>query len=787
MTKRRKKNEFIKPILRSVCVFLCIRVTQMKQTILFLLFMLAGQFTKAQYSFSGTIMDKEKKPLPGVQVMLSANDSLFAAALTNEKGRFVMDELPRGEYSLQISYPGFTSLEEKRIIQRNIQTVFILMEERNIQLDDFTVTADRREIVKRTATGELFYLSDKAKNSGDPYRALREIPRLIVNEALQSVKMEDGSFPLVLIDGKAVNSGITPIDPKEIESVEVIDVVGARYLRTGAKNILNLKLKKKRAPYQFFQTATRHDIPLRNSFGVVYFEVGNSKYSLYGRGAGDITYNDDGESETRQKDTGYFKQSAGKLRDNDREALGELLFKWSITDKDYLAAHIYGKWNNKKSETAGNGRYETAKTQDFHYTSLNRNEASILTSSLYYRHDFSENKMLETTLAYNKNGDNNTGERHEAYPDRMYNNLYEYKNNRSSASLNVDYSWEWNNVNSLNIGSATDFVNDRIDKVSENVPVFHHRAWNEYLYASFGSKAGNLLYMASAGLEGIWLKAGDASNRYIKPRASLSGTYNFNKHHSTRINYTLTNQSPNVGQLNPYNTSTDSLVITRGNPGLLPEQTHRLEASHTFNKKGFYITPSASYTVSTDIIQPSGYSENGIFVNTYRNTGHLKTLSMGGSVNYRLKNGLGNIYMGAMHNTDYFSGLSPKESVSLYGGIWIYYKKWIFGGDVTWRNYEYTPISRIRQLTPSYSQFQVNYNFTKDFYVAVALPYFIGKLSTETTTQSGTYNSYLLKRMTDMSAHPWVLLRYTFRRNSKEKIKLDNVVKSKEEGISLSF
>ncbi|RHV92391.1 hypothetical protein DXA95_12675 [Odoribacter sp. OF09-27XD] len=40
------------------------------------------------------------------------------------------------------------------------------------------------------------------------------------------------------------NSGIAPIDPKEIESAEVIDVVNARYLRKGIKHIVNINLKK---------------------------------------------------------------------------------------------------------------------------------------------------------------------------------------------------------------------------------------------------------------------------------------------------------------------------------------------------------------------------------------------------------------------------------------------------------------------------------------------------------------------------------------------------------------
>ena len=291
--------------------------------------------------------------------------------------------------------------------------------------------------------------------------------------------------------------------------------------------------------------------------------------------------------------------------------------------------------------------------------------------------------------------------------------------------------------------------------------------------------------MASAGLEGIWLKAGNTSNRYMRPRLALSGTYELNRNNSVRLSYTLTNQSPAVGQLNPDNRSTGPLVVTKGNPELTPEQTHKLKASYTFNKKGLYVTPSASYDISSDIIEPFGYSDEGIFVNTFKNAGKFETLSLGGSVSYRFRENRGNVYFGGFHHTDYFDEMDSKQSFSLNGGIWIYYKKWMFGGDINYRNYEYSPISRIKQLTPSYSQFQVNYNFTKDFYVAVALPYFIGKLSTETTVESGSYSSYNLSRMTGMSARPWILLRYTFRKNSKQKIKLDNVVKSMEEGISL--
>ena len=180
-----------------------------------------------------------------------------------------------------INYPGYTAIEEERDIQGNNNVEITLYREINVELAGVEVVANRNDVVKRTATGFIYQLSDQAKNCGDPYRALKEIPQLISNEATQTLRMDDGNTPMILIDGNLMNSGITPINPKDIESVEVVDVVNSRYLQMGVKNIVNIKLKERTAPYTFFQAATRHDIPLRYGMGVVYFEVGNQQNTMY--------------------------------------------------------------------------------------------------------------------------------------------------------------------------------------------------------------------------------------------------------------------------------------------------------------------------------------------------------------------------------------------------------------------------------------------------------------------------------------------------------------------------
>ena len=290
--------------------------------------------------------------------------------------------------------------------------------------------------------------------------------------------------------------------------------------------------------------------------------------------------------------------------------------------------------------------------------------------------------------------------------------------------------------------------------------------------------------MLSLGIEGIWLKSGDVSNGYFKPRAAVSGTYQLNSNNSMRLSYTLTNEAPTVGQLNPYNTSTDSLVVARGNPELLPMQNHILRASYTFNKKGFSITPSVTYRINRDIIEPFGYIDNGIYTSTYVNRGKSERLAVGGSISYRIKK-WGRIYGSAYHSIDYFEGQNPKRSFSCSGGFNADYKKWSLIIDVEYMNFEYTALSLTKHINPTYSQVQLIYNLTKKFYISMAMPYFIGTMTSETNTHVDTYYSHLRKRMTSMSGRPWVLLRYTFRKNDKQKIKLNNVVRSKEAGISL--
>lgn len=739
----------------------------------------------AQNQFSGIVVSEEGESIIGAQVILSEGDRLVALALTNEDGKFSIENVAIGTFMLEIHALGFAEYVQTLTFEKDIMDLrCVLQPDSAMMLGEVMAVGDR---VRQTATGEVYYLSEKAKKSRNPFVALSEIPRLRVNTALQSIKMEDGSSPVVLVDGKPVNTGVNPIDPEDIASVEVVEVVSARYLQMGYKSMLNVKLKSKRRPYQFFQLAARSDILPGNGFGVGYFEVGSTKVSLFGRLSLNGTLNQDSNYEQWQESSEFHKASRGTNTLNNRGVNGDIMLKWQIGERDYMAAQFYGNKRKNLSEVRGEGLLRQASETPFALSSNSIDDSYILTGGLFYQHEFRDKSLLQARYGYNKNSNKLKGDRIEAYSGRSEDKyLFKYDNQRFSMNLEANYTKQWESGSNIDIGSNSRWINDKIGLVSEQLPIFNHKRFDEYLYASFSSKIGELHYMLSLGLEGIWLEAGEEKNSYWRPRVALSGNYVIDRRNTIRLNYNLTNASPSVGQLNPYNTSSDPFVITKGNHKLTPEQIHTVGLNYRLRLGSFVLTPlTVSYNHYTDRITQYSYMDKGVRVNTYQNDGKFDFLYWGANINYNFSDGLSYAYVGGGQNRYYFEAQGVQTTPLINAGVWWFKGKWMFGADINWQKYSYTPQSRTHYLSPTYAQVQINYNITPNFYIAVALQNFTGALTTETYLETGSFKSYNWDKQTNLSFRPWILLRYTIRKRPKKKIGIDNVLQSHEEGIKL--
>ena len=335
-------------------------------------------------NLTGTLIDADSsKPVKDGYVSLTRGDSLIGFATSGKNGSFGISGLPSGKYDVSVNALFFKDFTDTLTISGKAKDVTYALnrEVKNITLQDVTVTADRSHIIRRTANGQKFYLSEKAKKLHNPFQALQEIPLLISDPSSSSVKTLDGKTPLILIDGNRVNSGIAPINPADIESIEVINTVSARYLQEGIGGIVNIKLKRKSAPYVWLEAATRHDLPADHGFGVFYFEIGNRKYSLYGRTVYDYTYHDDTEADVARQNTTYTQNFTQAARTDKHSRPGELLFKWSLTPKDYFAAHGYADISRDKTHDEGKGLFTQAEDEAYRFPAATTLRCAWLTTS----------------------------------------------------------------------------------------------------------------------------------------------------------------------------------------------------------------------------------------------------------------------------------------------------------------------------------------------------------------------------------------------------------------------
>ena len=275
----------------------------MNRFLLILLFLNAIVCTYSQISFSGKINTETGAPLKDVQIMLLKNDTIVALASTDAKGRFALKNLSPDTYKIELSALGYSSVNKEISMTEDLSEDFVLRE-KDIQLDSVLVTTERPRVT--TATGHIYYLSKKARESGNPYKALQEVPDIISNYITETVKSMDGKQLLVLVDGIKVNSGITTIDPKRIDYVEIKDVVNAKYMREGVQKILDIRLKPQKTLYQFYEYGLRNDFPhyWGSTWGKI--EIGNSKFSVYADFGPEYTHDQKSENGIWTKSNSYI-------------------------------------------------------------------------------------------------------------------------------------------------------------------------------------------------------------------------------------------------------------------------------------------------------------------------------------------------------------------------------------------------------------------------------------------------------------------------------------------------
>lgn len=625
---------------------------------------------------------------------------------------------------------------------------------------------------KKTANGRIFRLSDKAKNSGDPYLALTEIPVLITNIASKTITTRNGETPLILIDGKLVNSGIDPIDPKFIDSVELIEVANAKYLHMGYSKVLNIRLKRDTPFYIYSELRTRHGVIPSDGFAGGNFEFGKKKWAINGSAFGSyIVHNTTSYSLSESLGSSY-KERSGYNRKRNLKWNGDVMAKFTPDSMNYFAFSIQGLQSFERGYGYFAGHYEDG--ADFttpNAESLSGSSRSLLDmggtlSAVYYDHTFKDKSVFSAFAYYNLGIGDISSELDEIIGTDLSDYLSAEKSIRNQYRLVLNYDTGEKPYGSISGGYYLQQTHDKLFnkvRLSDN-PISKNQLDN-YIHMTFTSSFRNINYMISAGMQLMSVTVEKDKNTFWKPKGSASVTWSDARNNMLRASYILTNRMPESRALATFDTSTNPWLKNQGNPYLKPYSIHKIELrySKTINKLDF--EGIANYTVNTDLIQPWIYSDNGVAISSWRNLGRSEIPRLAAEISWNGWPVRG--FAGYAYEWQNFNGGHYHGSMESYGMLTAFLGKFIIQAQVVWQNKTFTDVGYTAWRTPSTASLIAVWRLNKHIQIMAGMDHFWGIKTNREIIDQNAYHSSTYSRFKGESLKPFILFSWTLRRNSE--------------------
>lgn len=721
---------------------------------------------RAQTEVRLRVATSDLKPVKHVEVSLLRSDTVVSLVVMESNEKTVT--LPyAGEYAIEFDSPGYEPLLTTRNLSEN-SLVSVTLQQIPVGLEE--VIVDGRSLPKTTATGQIYTLSGKAKKSGNPFIALMEIPALQVDIAEQSVSMNNGDKPLILVNGKLVNSGIAPINPQDIAAVEVNEVVSARYLQMGYTSMVNIVLRKNRPMYVYTEWRTRHDIPTREGFGGVNFEVGRKKFSIYGSVFAYYTLHDKTESSITERNGEQGKIYDGYGKNNEHRFVYDVIAQWQPNTSDYFSVLMNPSWGHEDGMGRYVGTYDNKVTSPMSITTDNWNRSRFYNWSVYYEHNFMDKSSFYLYGIYQHGANNDKKIRTEDDGEGLFADSISQGNKQDVVRLTMNYSTDKQKKRSFDMGNVLTWNRTAFDDFAQ-FPTLRKKVYQlqNYTYATYSDSWKKLYYMASLGMDHINVRVENNSNAYWRPRISTSLSYRLANTQQLRLSYYLNNSLPAPSMLVSFNTSTNPWMRREGNPWLVPIRRNTVTLAHSFYKGKWTLLSKINYSQYNDMIESYIRQEGDYQVQSYRNNGNYRSLEINCNPQLRINN----LKVSATVYTlwDRYDDRPTKNEIG--ANAWL---KWDFGpcylySRFGWRNHRYSEYSSTHYKNPIEANVQIGWQINKQFFISVSMPYYWGIRKDITTVRSGSYYSRIATKHKSASLRPWILFAWTLRKNPKESLR----------------
>ncbi len=465
----------------------------MNRTVLSVLFALSSIVASAQGSVKGTVFDKQLvEPLSFVTVQVTSlgTSDLAGGTMTDADGKFYVEGLKNGKYTLRLSYVGYKEVERTFEItdahaSHNFNAIYMAEDSR--QLKEVQVTG-QRSAMKLEVDRKSFDVSQMITSSGQAASdVLENIPSVEVDND-GNISLRGNSSVEVWINGKA--SGLTTdnratilqqLPAEDIERIEVIDNPSAKFSAEGSAGIINIVLKKNRQAgyYGSLQAGGDTHGGANTSFNINYNSSLLDAFASVGyRHHANVGYTESQQDNFTTAEDGSRQYKSFQNYSADEKQWGNMLFTragltFHATKQDDISLtgmFMNGGHESRTTTPYNYGQYDADGNAFDPYTMTRRTTGSdrmhMMHGEFDYTHEWSATHKLDFNFSADKWSSNN---------NNFYRDFTDYST-LTTASLPNAYTWQYRpqDIRNHSFEARLDYEN----QITDNFKIETGYNWN---------------------------------------------------------------------------------------------------------------------------------------------------------------------------------------------------------------------------------------------------------------------------------------------------------------------
>jgi len=594
----------------------------------------------------------------------SSDSTMVTGALTDEKGKFLIDKLNPGKYYIRIQFIGYeaATIPNLSISNKNadIKLGEITIKPIASSLSGVVISSQKAMITNNLDKKVITVDKNMAIGGGTGVDIMENVPSVSV-DAEGNVSLRGNANITLLIDGKpSSQTGISTSDvlnqipANAIESVEVITNPSVRYDPDGTTGIINIVLKKK--ALQGFNGIISGNAGTGDKYnGSFNLNYRKDKFNVFVGADGRKYHMKTSMESTRTTTysdaaTEVLEQSQSGSMDRNMYSLTGGIDYYLDTRNNITLSVINRNMSFNSRGTTLNSTYNGSDSLLRYFERQNEGTRSVNSYdyTLSYKHLFPQKGREYTNdVIYSSNQmENGADIDQQDYlaqggelvgdPFLQQNNA---RNTNKALTVQGNYTYPMNEDGRIEAGYKAairdmtmrydySYFNDSTGWVNQE-DLKNQYDYTDQLYAVYGiygNSLGKLKYQAGLRLEQVFTNSKvfqtntDYNSHYFQLYPSLHTQYDLGKERELQFSYSRRVQRPSPRELNPYVDYSDSLNIETGNPALKPEFATSLELGMQKYWKSSSLTGSIFYNRTKDVVEDiSQLQDNGTTITTPMN------------------------------------------------------------------------------------------------------------------------------------------------------------------------